>query len=119
MVICLFDFIHQVDSEGRGLLLSELKLLVNQKLFENEETGCQSENKLGNVLTSLGLTDRFRTNCGWLETRKQIPHALHRMHDLETSTMSPNPRQCRLCSALNTGYSVPTRSSGDPGGSLQ
>jgi len=121
IISCLFDHIHQVDGERTGILLSGLKSLVNERLFESEEAGCRSEKRLGNVLTALGFTDRFRTNRGWAltlsrATRKQI-HALHRTHELETRTTPTNLSKCRLCSA-NTGSSVPTRASGDSDGSL-
>jgi hypothetical protein len=60
-----------------------------------------SEKKLGIILTSLSLTNRTRTNAGYvlwldLETRKEI-HALARAHSAKTGPAPEVAAKCNLC----------------------
>jgi len=73
---------------------------VNVKLKYDRELFHASPHQVGHVLTSFGLTERKRTNAGWvlllsLDTRKRI-HTLLRRYAVELDS-SVNREGCSLC----------------------
>jgi hypothetical protein len=66
-----------------------------------------SERKVGDILTSLGLTNRSRTNAGyllWLERPVRV--RIHEMaRDYEADGTHPN-QDCDICKETNTASPV-------------
>ena len=105
----LFAFIH-VSPECTSLRVSELTQAVNALLRQYGETRLLNEKRLSNILTSLNLTNRTRTNVGYvlwldLDTRKEI-HALARAHSANTGPAPAVAANCDLCQ-------IPTATSPD------
>src|ERR1700733_2164128 len=80
---------------------SDLTDAVNLQLKYDQELFHATPHKVGHVLTSFGLTERERTNTGWMlllsrDTRKRI-HTLLRRYAVETDS-SVNREGCGLCS---------------------
>jgi hypothetical protein len=80
---------------------SDLTDAVNLQLKYEQERFHATPHKVGHVLTSFGLTERERTNTGWMlllsrDTRKRI-HTLLRRYAVETES-SVNREGCGLCS---------------------
>jgi hypothetical protein len=80
---------------------SDLTGAVNLKLKYDRELFHASPRDVGHVLTSFGLTERKRTNAGWVlllsrDTRARI-HTLLRRYAIEIDT-SVNRQGCSLCS---------------------
>jgi hypothetical protein len=75
-----------------------------------------TERKLGEVLTSLNLTNRTRTNKGWVlwlnrEMNAEI-HSLARRHGAKASPSSELAAKCDICQAANkTSTNVATHKS--------
>jgi len=100
----LYDTIHD-NPEVNYITISELTRCANENLREKGEPGKILEKKLGNILTSLHLTNRTRRNDGfvlWVDrkTREQI-HQLVRAYG-PTPKMSPACEMCRLMSTRPT-----------------
>src|SRR5271156_1655164 len=79
---------------------SDLTDAVNLQLKYDHETFHANPHQVGHVLTSFGLTERKRTNAGWVlllsrDTRKRI-HTLLRRYALELDS-SVNREGCSLC----------------------
>ena len=73
--------------------------------------------QVGHVLTSFGLTERKRTNTGWVlllsrDTRKRI-HTLLRRHVVETDS-SVNRGGCSFCSDAKNPPSGTSKSAAEP-----
>ena len=82
---------------------SNLTDAVNLRLKYDRELFQASPDQVGHVLTSFGLTERKRTNTGWVlllsrDIRARI-HTLLRRYALEIDT-SMNREGCTLCSDL-------------------
>jgi hypothetical protein len=103
----LFEMIH-AHPNFSGLRVGEMTKQVNAILRERGEPRMITEKKMGLILTSLHLTNRTRTNEGyvlWLdiETRKEI-HALARAHCAKTAPDPDGKASCNLCRhAISTG----------------
>ena len=86
---------------------------VNLQLKYDHELFHASPHQVGHVLTSFGLTERKRTNTGWVllisrDSRKRI-HTLLRRYAVETDS-SVNREGCSLCSDLKNPPSDSSKS---------
>ncbi len=96
---------------------SNLTDAVNLRLEYDRELFHANPNQVGHVLTSFGLTERKRTNAGWVlllsrDTRARI-HTLLRRYAIEIDT-SVNRQGCKLCSDLKNPPSGASESAADP-----
>jgi hypothetical protein len=96
---------------------SNLTDAVNLRLEYDRERFHASPHQVGHVLTSFGLTERKRTNAGWVlllsrDTRARI-HTLLRRYALEIDT-SVNREGCSLCSDLKNPPSGVSESAAEP-----
>jgi 2-oxo-4-hydroxy-4-carboxy--5-ureidoimidazoline (OHCU) decarboxylase len=96
----LYDVIH-AHPELSALKLSKLAECVNANLREKGEVGDLMEKRVGNILTSLHLTNRQRLNSGYVlrldrETRKEI-HSQARTYWLNAGPRSQMSATCELC----------------------
>jgi len=96
----LYDAIHS-NPELNGLRIVALTEGVNVSLRRTGESGNLSEKRVSNILTSLHLTNRTRTNVGyvlWLdrETREEI-HSLVLTHGMNTGPAPEMSARCELC----------------------
>ncbi len=98
----LFALIH-VDPSAAGYKLSGLTTLIKEDLASRGEPSGLNERKMGEILTSLGLTNRSRTNTGylvWLERSDRV--RIHEMaRDYEVDGAGPN-LNCDICKETNT-----------------
>jgi hypothetical protein len=103
-VLCIL--IH-VDPSQAGYKLSGLTTLMKEDLASRGEPSMLNERKMGDILTSLGLTNRSRTNIGyvlWLERSDRV--RIHEMvRDYEVDGTGPNPN-CDICTETNTASPV-------------
>jgi hypothetical protein len=104
---CLVEFIHDRATlknmyNDCGLIsMVDLAQKVSARLQERGELGSIAEKKLGNILTSISLTNRFRLNTGWVllldrNTREEI-HSLARAHGTQTNLSPEITANCDLC----------------------
>lgn len=99
----LFIGMHQVSGKGT-MLVNELTPGVNSVLRAAGEGFRISPRKIGAVLTSLGLTDRQRTNTGWRlmldrKTQKHI-HELIAAYGVDNKigqVEAESKKQCDFC----------------------
>ncbi len=96
---------------------SNLTDAVNLRLEYDRERFPANPHQVGHVLTSFGLTERKRTNAGWVlllsrDTRARI-HTLLRRYALEIDT-SVNRDGCSLCSDLKNPPSGANESTAEP-----
>jgi hypothetical protein len=96
---------------------SDLTDAVNLQLKYDHELFHASPHQVGHVLTSFGLTERKRTNAGWVlllsrDTRKRI-HTLLRRYAAELDS-SVNREGCGLCSDAKNPPSDTRKSAGAP-----
>jgi hypothetical protein len=96
---------------------SNLTDAVNLRLKYDRELFHASPHQVGYVLTSFGLTQRKRTNTGWVlllsrDTRERI-HTLLRRYALEIDS-SVNREGCTLCSDLKNPPSGANESTAEP-----
>jgi hypothetical protein len=94
----LYSFIHK-NPKAPAVGLSALTAVVNSELAERGES-IVNERKMGNILTSLSLTNRPRTNTGYIllldpSTRERI-HANARDHRTEDPV-----EDCKICAPTN------------------
>jgi hypothetical protein len=98
----LYSLIHR-DSSAAGVKLSELTTLMCQDLASRREPSGLNERKVGDLLTSLGLTNRSRTNTGyvvWLERSDRM--RIHKMaRDYQVDGTNPN-QNCDICKESST-----------------
>lgn len=99
----LYEAIHSCP-EWNALSIMELTEGINAVLRQRGEPGRISEKKVSTILTSLHLTNRTRTNSGyvlWLDrqTREEI-HSLARTYRLNTGPTSAMSALCELCQIL-------------------
>ena len=90
---------------------------VNLQLKYDHETFHANPHQVGHVLTSFGLTERKRTNTGWVlllsrDPRKRI-HTLLRRYAVETDS-SVNREGCTLCTDPNNSSSGASKSAAEP-----
>ena len=100
----LYDIIHTYP-EINNVKLSTLTEQVNANLQWRGESGNLSEKRVGDLLTSLHLTGRKRTNAGyilWLDraTREEI-HSMVRKYKINEGPTPQTSQQCELCQALS------------------
>jgi hypothetical protein len=100
----LYDMIH-VYPERNALAVSELTACVNANLRERGEVGNLKEKRVGNILTSLHLTNRQRLNSGYVlwvnrKTREQI-HSQARIYGVNAGPTSEKSARCDLCQIAN------------------
>jgi hypothetical protein len=100
----LYSAIHSYPKADcfRILALTEN---VNANLRLNGEYSMLSSKKLGNILSSLKIMNRTRTNAGYVlwfdrETREKI-HSLARRYGVTTGLTSSMSARCELCQAMN------------------
>ena len=96
---------------------SDLTDAVNLQLKYDHELFHATPHQVGHVLTSFGLTERKRTNAGWVlllsrDTRKRI-HTLLRRYAVELDS-SVNREGCGLCSDAKNPPSDTRKSAGAP-----
>jgi len=99
----LYEFIHSHPMDGK-CANKELALGVNLNLESLQETFRVNTHEVGRALTSLGLTNRKRTNVGFilwldLETRKRI-HKKARDHGIDQESRFHEEgfgNECDLC----------------------
>jgi hypothetical protein len=96
---------------------SNLTDAVNLKLKYDRELFHATPHQVGHVLTSFGLTERKRTNTGWVlllsrDIRTRI-HTLLRRYAIEIDT-SVNREGCSLCSDLKKPPSGANESTAEP-----
>lgn len=95
----LFKAIHQFPQEG-GVRLSALTAAMKGDLASLGEPSLVNERKVGDLLTALGLTNRTRTNLGyvlWLSRADRIRiHSLARDHELDCG-LAQLFQSCDLC----------------------
>jgi len=99
-----YEVIH-TRPEVNTLKMSELTEWVNASLRERRELGNLKKKRVGNILTSMHLTNRQRLNSGyvlWLDrkTREEI-HSPARTYGLNTGPTSEMPARCELCRIMS------------------
>ncbi len=102
----LYECIHDNPTAG-GFRLSGLKTAMSLDLASHGEASALGERKVGDILTSLGLTNRGRVNPGnyvlWLNRTDR--ERIHQMAvDYEVEGISSEPvENCELCAKKNRG----------------
>jgi hypothetical protein len=101
---CLYEAIHS-SPEFNGLRTVALTESVNENLRCKGESGILLERKVGDILTSLHLTNRTRKNFGyvlWLnrETREEV-HSLARTHGVNVGSSHEMSSKCEQCQAVS------------------
>ena len=96
---------------------SDLTETVNLNLWHDDELLHASPHQVGHVLTSFGLTERKRTNAGWVlllsrDTRARI-HVLLRRYALEIDSLVSR-EGCSLCSNPKDPPSGTSKSAAEP-----
>ena len=113
----LYLLIHRNPS-APGFKLSALTDGMKQDLSSRGEPSTLNERKVGDILTSLGLTNRSRTNAGyvlWLERSDRV--RIHKMaRDYEVDGSSP-VQGCYICGETNPA--PPGRSTSEPAAEKQ
>jgi hypothetical protein len=100
----LYQIIHACPNDS-FCTMSELAACVNFNLAERGEPSRLNERKLGGILTSLSLTNRTRTNQGyvvWLERAERLwIHEAARAYGIERSLLSfikqSTNDKCSIC----------------------
>jgi hypothetical protein len=101
----LHRFIH-FDSKAAGYKLKGLTQAMMADLVSCGEPSRLNERKVGDVLTSLGFTNRSRTNPGgyalWLQRSDRIRiHEMARDYEVEGAVPS---QDCDICKEINKAY---------------
>jgi hypothetical protein len=113
----LFDMMHELgdlDDGGKWQFrFSYLQNKVNERLKEQGEATIQSGKQMGGVLTSLGVTDRKKTNRGTelmlsRATWEQV-HELQRMHKIGTQSTQEQMDNCPHCKAKGEDSTTPSK----------
>jgi hypothetical protein len=93
----LYQSIH-VDPSASAARLNGLTAAMKQDLASHGEPSTLNERKVGDILTSLGLTNRSRTNAGyvlWLERSDRV--RIHKMaRDYDVDGIGPH-QNCAIC----------------------
>jgi hypothetical protein len=100
----LYEFIHTFP-EINNVRIAALTEHVNANLLRRGESGNLSEKRISGLLTSLHLTDRKRTNAGYIlwidrKTKEEI-HLMTRKYAINESLSPDMSTQCQLCKALS------------------
>jgi hypothetical protein len=102
----LYASIHDSPTTG-GFRLSELKTAMSRDLASHGEQSGLRERKVGDILTSLGLTNRSRVNPGndvlWVS--RADCERIHQMDvDYEVEDISSKPiENCEICAKKDRG----------------
>jgi hypothetical protein len=111
----LWSFIHEHPTAG-GIWLRVLTTAMNGDLASLREPSGLNERTVGDILTSLGLTNRTRKNSGyvlWLDRSVRV--LIHKeIHDYEIDGVAtePDPKStCDICVELSTAS--PSSSAGE------
>jgi len=96
----LYDIIHAYP-DFNNFRIVDLTESANEYLRQKGEHGKLSEKRVGDLLTSLNLTDRKRTNVGYVlsldrNIREQI-HSMARQHGTEDGLTATTLQKCELC----------------------
>ena len=106
----LHTLIH-VDPSAPGYRLSGLTTEMKEDLASRGEPSKLNERKVGDILTSLGLTSRSRTNSGyvlWLERSDHVRiHEMAREYEVDGTNSNQNCDLCKKTSAALTTSSTP------------
>jgi hypothetical protein len=98
----LYSTIH-VDPAAPGYRLSGLTTEMKADLASRGEPSRLNERKVGDILTSLGLANRSRTNTGyvlWVERSDRV--RIHEMaRDYDVDGTGPN-QNCDICKETST-----------------
>jgi hypothetical protein len=98
----LYTLIH-LNPSGAAWKLSILTSMMNKGLASRGEPARLNERKVGDILTSLGLTNRSRTNTGyvlWVERSDRV--RIHEMaRDYDVDGAGPN-QNCDICKETST-----------------
>jgi hypothetical protein len=87
--------------EANSFRIAELTEMFNANLRQKGESGRFSERRFSDILSSLNLTNRTRTNAGYVlwsdrKTREEI-HSLARTHGVATGLTPYMSARCELC----------------------
>lgn len=102
----LYECIHDNPTTG-GFRLSGLKTAMSLDLASHGEPSGLRERKVGDILTSLGLTNRSRVNPGnyvlWVSRAERV--RIHHMAvDYEVEDISSEPiENCEICAKKGRG----------------
>ena len=98
----LWGFIHE-DPTDRSIWLRDLTTAINLDLASRGEPSGLNERKAGDVLTSLGLTNRTRKNAGYvLWLYRSVRVLIHKeVLDYEVDVL-PTEGTCDICVAPST-----------------
>ena len=107
-VLC--QFIHEYPTAG-GIGLRDLTNLMNQDLESLGEPAGLNERKVGDILTSLGLTNRTRKSHGyvlWLDrSARVLVHKEVRDYEVDGLPTEPDPKStCDICVQLSKASSA-------------
>ncbi len=102
----LWRFIHEHPTAG-GIWLRDLTTEMNWDLASHGEPSGLNERTVGDVLTSLGLTNRTRKNSGyvlWLNRSVRVlVHKEVRGYEVDGLPTEPDPKSsCDICVELST-----------------
>ena len=95
--------LHSRESDGsHGLWLTELTGAINEDLESRGEPCRLTERKTGNILTSVGLTNRSRANAGYVvhfdQADRQKIHKLADDYEVDRLPIKPEfTRECPFC----------------------
>jgi len=100
----LYRTIHYYP-EANGFRIMALTEIFNANLRQRGESGRLSERKFSDILSSLNLTNRTRTNVGYVlrldrETREQI-HSLARTHGTNAGPTPDMTARCEFCQIMS------------------
>ncbi len=111
----LYGLIHALPNEA-GFTLKKLTDTMNLDLASRGESCALIERKTGDILTSLGLTNRSRTNPGnyvlWLDHSYRVRiHGMARDYEVDDIPTTPMAHwNCQICiKANNSTASEPKR----------
>jgi hypothetical protein len=101
----LYELIHARPTDA-GFRLKDLTLLMNSDLASRGEPSRLNERKTGDILTSLGLTNRSRTNPGnyvlWVDRSYRVRiHEKARNYEVEGIPTDPI-QNCEICAKTST-----------------
>ncbi len=117
----LFSLVHAREEEFSSIFVLQLTKLVNQFLEIGRERFRLLPRKVGSVLTTLGFSDRKRTNSGW--TLQLSLRDAEKVHELvarygidgfEGFLMSRQEGACKLCRSTGLDKKGPNFQPGMP-----
>jgi hypothetical protein len=111
----LYALIHGNPATA-GYRLSRLTTEMEADLASRGEPSKLNERKVGDILTSLGLTNRSRKNTGyvlWLERSDHVRiHEMAREYEVDGTNSNQNCDLCKETSAASTTSSTPEATEG-------